>query len=113
MAARSKSEQVGRLPGVLEALAEARRIAIVRLVREQSFRPARPQAFSHGAAGNFTALAGDDERRCARHAAAWNQTALPVRREAFGELRTFLDIFWERPLSALNRKGKKDRHGGR
>jgi DNA-binding transcriptional ArsR family regulator len=117
MAARTKSAKADRLPEVLKALAEPRRVAIVRLVHERElpageiakhFRTTRQAVSQHLRMLTNAGVLGvrrDGTRRLYR-----------VRTEAFGELRAFLDIFWDDRLSLLKRQveaGTKGRHGGR
>jgi DNA-binding transcriptional ArsR family regulator len=117
MAARTKSATANRLPEVLKALAEPRRVAIVRLVHERElpageiakhFRTTRQAVSQHLRLLTNAGVLGvrrDGTKRFYR-----------VRTEAFGELRAFLDIFWDDRLSSLKRQvetGIKDPHGGR
>jgi DNA-binding transcriptional ArsR family regulator len=117
MAARTKSATANRLPEVLKALAEPRRVAIVRLVHERElpageiakhFRTTRQAVSQHLRLLTNAGVLGvrrDGTKRFYR-----------VRTEAFGELRAFLDIFWDDRLSSLKRQvetGTKDPHGGR
>jgi DNA-binding transcriptional ArsR family regulator len=117
MAARSNSQPAENLPRLLKALAEPRRVAIVRLVHAQElpageiakkFRTTRQAISQHL---NVLTNAGVlDVRR------EGTKRLYRVRGEAFGELRTFLDIFWDDRLSALKRRieaDKKARHGRR
>lgn len=105
---------------MLKALGEPQRIAILRLVHEQElpageiarhFRSTRQAVSQHLrllADAGLLALRRDGTKRLYR-----------VRREAFGELRTFLDVFWNDRLSSLKRevesgrggKAKRARHG--
>ena len=114
MAARTTSKPAERLPKLLKALAEPRRVAIVRLVHAQElpageiakqFRTTRQAISQHL---NVLTNAGVlDVRR------EGTKRLYRVRTEAFGELRTFLEIFWDDRLSALKRTIEKDRHGRR
>jgi DNA-binding transcriptional ArsR family regulator len=116
MATQRGSKTLERLPELLKALAEPRRIAIVRLVHKQErpageiathFRTTRQAISQHlrlMTEAGLLAVRRDGARRLYR-----------VRTEAFGELRTFLEIFWDDRLSALKRtvESGKDPHGRR
>ena len=114
MPGRPRSQRAERLPELLKALAAPRRVAIVRLVHDQelpagaiakNFRTTRQAISQHL---NVLTNAGVlDMRR------EGTKRLYRVRGEAFGELRTFLDIFWDDRLSALKRRVERDRHGGR
>jgi DNA-binding transcriptional ArsR family regulator len=106
-----------QLPKVLKALAEPRRIAIVRLVHAREmpageianhFRTTRQAISQHlrlMTDAGVLSMRREGTKRLYR-----------VRTEAFGELKTFLNMFWDDRLSALKRRveaDKKARHGGR
>lgn len=116
MRTKSRAEPSERLPEMMRALAEPRRIAIVRLVHERElpageiakhFRATRQAISQHLKLMTDAGLLDvrrDGAKRLYR-----------IRREAFGELRTFLDMFWQDRLSALKHavEAGKDRHDGR
>jgi DNA-binding transcriptional ArsR family regulator len=106
-----------QLPRVLKALAEPRRIAILRLVHTRElpageiadhFRTTRQAISQHLRLMTEAGVLGmrrEGTKRLYR-----------VRSEVFGELRTFLEIFWDDRLSALKRRveaDKQTRHGRR
>lgn len=105
-----------RLPGLMKALSEPRRIAIVRLVHAQEMpageianhfcttRQAISQHLRVMTNAGLLAMRREGTRRLYR-----------VRTEAFGELRTFLDVFWNDRLAALKGtvEAGKDLHGRR
>ena len=110
--ARTRSQET--LPSLFKALAEPRRVAIVRLVHSRElpageiakrFRTTRQAISQHlnvlSAAG-ILGVRRDGTRRLYR-----------VRTEAFGELRSFLDIFWDDRLSVLKRTVEGARRGRR
>src|SRR5690242_4944181 len=99
-----------RLDLILKALAEPQRIAILRLVHEQE-RPAGEIAEHFQTKRQTTSqhlrlltdaglldLRRDGTRRLYR-----------VRKEAFGELQTFLGIFWDDRLPALKEQVERRR----
>jgi len=106
-----------RLPELFKALAEPRRVAIVRLVHAQelpageiarNFRTTRQAVSQH-----LTVLTGAGLLEVRREG---TKRLYRVRREAFGELRAFLDVFWDDRLAALKRAvetDKRARHGRR
>lgn len=116
MATQLGSNTLERLPEFMKALAEPRRIAIVRLVHKQElpageiaahFRTTRQAISQHlrlMTEAGLLAVRRDGARRLYR-----------VRTEAFGELRIFLEIFWGDRLSALKRtvETEKGPHGRR
>jgi DNA-binding transcriptional ArsR family regulator len=107
-----KSEE--HLPEVLKALGEPRRIAILRLVlgRElpageiaghfETTRQAVSQHLKLLTNAGLLELRRDGTKRLYR-----------VHKEAFGELRTFLEAFWTDRLSTLKRKVETDKGGKR
>lgn len=112
-----KAKQVDRISVVLKALAEPRRVAIVRLVHinelpageiASHFRTTRQAISQHL---RVMTDAGVLEMR-----REGTKRLYRIRTEAFGELRAFLEIFWDDRLSALKRcveADKKARYGGR
>jgi DNA-binding transcriptional ArsR family regulator len=117
MVVQPRSKRAERVPELLKALSEPRRIAIVRLVHAQelpageiarNFRATRQAISQHLNVLTNAGVLGvrrEGTRRLYR-----------VRSEAFGELRTFLEIFWDGQLLALKRRveaDKKVRHGRR
>jgi DNA-binding transcriptional ArsR family regulator len=117
MTARQAQAKTGQLHEVLKALAEPRRIAILRLVHAQElpageiakrFRTTRQAISQHLRLltnAGLLDLRRDGTRRLYR-----------VRADAFGELRSFLDTFWDDRLSTLKRQVEHDkgiRRGGR
>lgn len=114
MVVQAKLRHAERVPELLKALSEPRRIAIVRLVHAQelpageiakNFRTTRQAISQHLNVLTNAGVLGvrrEGTKRLYR-----------VRSEAFGELRTFLEIFWDGQLMALKRKVEKDRHGRR
>jgi DNA-binding transcriptional ArsR family regulator len=117
MAVRSTERSLDKVHQLVKALADPQRIAIVRLVHERElpageiaehFATTRQTTSQHlrllTNAGLLT-LRREGTRRLYR-----------VNREAFGELRTFVDIFWNDRLSMLKRQVEKDKgtkRGGR
>jgi len=110
MAARSTERSLDKVHRLVKALADPQRIAIVRLVHERElpageiaehFATTRQTTSQHlrllTNAGLLT-LRREGTRRLYR-----------VNREAFGELRTFVDIFWNDRLSTLKRQIEKDK----
>jgi DNA-binding transcriptional ArsR family regulator len=99
-----------RLPEVLKVLGEPQRIAILRLVRERELpageiathfkitRQAISQHLRLLTNAGLLKLRRDGTKRLYR-----------VHREAFGELQTFLDGFWNDRLSTLKRQIEKDK----
>ena len=97
---------------MLKALAEPQRIAILKLVHEQelpageiaghfeSTRQAVSQHLRLLTNAGLLELRRDGTKRLYR-----------VRKEAFGELRIFLDIFWNESLSSLKRQVEKSKIG--
>jgi DNA-binding transcriptional ArsR family regulator len=102
-----KSEE--HLPEVLKALGEAQRIAILRLVLERElpageiadyFKTTRQAVSQHLKLltnAGLLELRRDGTKRLYR-----------VHKEAFGELRTFLEVFWADRLSTLKRNIETD-----
>jgi len=102
---------------VFKALAEPQRVAILRLVHEQElpageiashFKTTRQAISQHlrllSNAG-LLELRRDGTRRLYR-----------VNTEAFGDLRTFVDIFWNQGLSSLKQRVEEEkgaRRGGK
>ena len=110
MAGRSTGQSLDKVHQIVKALADPQRIAIVRLVHERElpageiaehFTTTRQTTSQHlrllTNAGLLT-LRREGTRRLYR-----------VNREAFGELRTFVDIFWNDRLSTLKRQIEKDK----
>jgi DNA-binding transcriptional ArsR family regulator len=102
---------------LFKALAEPQRVAILRLVHEQElpagqiathFKTTRQAISQHLRLltnVGLLELRRDGTKRLYR-----------VRKEAFGDLRTFLDVFWNDRLSSLKRRVEQDkgvRRGGR
>ena len=117
MPARSTGRSLEKVHRIVKALADPQRIAIVSLVHDRElpageiaehFQTTRQTTSQHlrllTNAGLLT-LRREGTRRLYR-----------VNREAFGELRTFVDIFWNDRLSSLKRQVEKDKgakRGGR
>jgi DNA-binding transcriptional ArsR family regulator len=117
MAPRTDRKNPDRVHEVIKALAEPQRVAILRLVHEQElpageiashFKTTRQAISQHlrvlSSAG-LLELRRDGTKRLYR-----------VNTEAFGDLRTFLDIFWNQSLSSLKRRVEQDkgaRRGGK
>ena len=117
---RSTPKKIRPVEDVLKALAEPQRVAILRLVHEQempageiaghfhSTRQAVSQHLRLLTDAGLLELRRDGTKRLYR-----------VRKQAFGELRTFLDVFWNESLSSLKRQVEKNkdekgkRHGRR
>jgi len=119
MAMRSAIKKPAPMEDVLKALAEPQRIAILKLVHERElpageiaghFRSSRQAVSQHLRLltdAGLLELRREGTKRLYR-----------LRKEAFGELRTFLDVFWNESLSSLKRqvekrKVEKDRRDGR
>ena len=110
----TKSGGNPRLQEVLKALAEPQRIAILRLVHAQElpageiaehFSTTRQTTSQHLRLltnAGLLELRRDGTRRLYR-----------VRKEAFGELQTFLGVFWDDRLPALKRQIEKDKRARR
>src|SRR4249919_1082756 len=102
---------------VLKAIAEPRRLAILALVRSRHelragdiakrFRTTRPGISQHLRVLNNAGLLCERRQGTRR--------LYSLRREGFGELRAFLDSFWEESLSRLKREVEKEarRESGR
>jgi DNA-binding transcriptional ArsR family regulator len=106
----AKSEE--HLSELLKAIAEPRRIAILRLVHDRElpageiaehFKTTRQAISQHLvllADAGLLELRREGTRRLYR-----------VRREAFGEVQTFINIFWNDRLAALKRRVEADKGG--
>ena len=90
---------------ILKALAEPRRVAILTLVRSHElrageiarhFRSTRPGISQHLRVLTNAGLLSERRQGTSR--------LYSLRREGFGELRAFLDSFWEESLSRLKRE---------
>jgi DNA-binding transcriptional ArsR family regulator len=102
---------------ILKALAEPRRVAILTLVRSQRelragviarhFRSTRPGISQHLRVLTNAGLLSERRQGTRR--------LYSLRKEGFGELRAFLDSFWEESLSRLKREveGETRRERGR
>jgi DNA-binding transcriptional ArsR family regulator len=114
MAPRTGRKNPDQMNEVFKALAEPQRIAILRLVHDQElpageiashFKTTRQAISQHlrllSNAG-LLELRRDGTRRLYR-----------VNTQAFGELRTFLDIFWNQSLSSLKRRVEEEREARR
>ena len=112
--AMKNSRQVHR---VLKAIAEPRRLAILTLVRSRhelragdiakQFRTTRPGISQHLRVLTGAGLLCERRQGTSR--------LYSLRREGFGELRAFLDTFWQESLSRLKREVEKEarRESGR
>jgi DNA-binding transcriptional ArsR family regulator len=102
---------------LFKALSEPQRIAILRLVHSGElpageiaahFRTTRQAVSQHLrllTSVGLLKLRRDGAKRLYR-----------VHHEAFGDLRTFIDVFWNHSLASLKRRVEQDkarRHGGR
>ena len=102
---------------LFKALSEPQRIAILRLVHSAElpageiaahFRTTRQAISQHLrllTSVGLLKLRRDGAKRLYR-----------VHHEAFGDLRTFIDVFWNHSLASLKRRVEQDRarrHGGR
>jgi len=101
---------VAKLEDVLRALAEPQRVAILKLVHDAElpageianrFSTSRQAVSQH--LRLLTNLGLLNERR------EGNRRLYRVKREAFGELRTFLEVFWDNSLSSLKRRLEADK----
>jgi len=101
---------VAKLEDVLRALAEPQRVAILKLVHDAElpageianrFSTSRQAVSQH--LRLLTNLGLLNERR------EGNRRLYRVKREAFGELRTFLEVFWDNSLSSLKRRVEADK----
>lgn len=112
MARRASRKSPEKVQEILRALAEPQRVAIVKLVHERElpageiaehFQTTRQTTSQHlrllTNAGLLT-LRREGTKRLYR-----------VNREAFGELRTFVDIFWNDSLLSLKRQVEHDKRG--
>lgn len=110
MAAKSRHRNADNIHAVLKAMAEPQRIAILRLVHKQElpageiathFNTTRQSISQHLRLltnAGLLELRRDGARRLYR-----------VRGEAFGDVRTFLDAFWNEGLSSLKRQVEKNK----
>jgi DNA-binding transcriptional ArsR family regulator len=102
---------------VFKALAEPQRVAILRLVHEQELP-----------AGEIASHFKTTRQAISQHLRVLSNAGLlelrrdgtkrlyHVNTEAFGDLRTFLDIFWNQSLSSLKRRVEEEkgaRRGGK
>jgi DNA-binding transcriptional ArsR family regulator len=114
MVAAATGRGVDKVHEIARALADPQRVAIVRLVHQEElpageiaehFRTTRQTTSQHlkllTNAGLLT-LRREGTRRLYR-----------VNAEAFGELKTFVDIFWNERLAALKRQVEKEKGGRR
>lgn len=117
MAARSSERSGDKVYEIAKALADPQRIAIVKLVHDREL-PAGEIA------GHFqtTRQTTSQHLRLLTNAGLLTLRRAGTRRlyrvngAAFGELKTFIDIFWNDRLSTLKRQVEKDkgaRRGGR
>jgi DNA-binding transcriptional ArsR family regulator len=113
---RATQKNPERFHKVLKALGEPQRIAILRLVHEQEL-PAGEIANQF----KTTRQAISQHLRLLTHVGLLEQRREGTRRlyrvhkQAFGELRTFLDVFWSDRLSVLKQHvetGKGAKRGG-
>jgi DNA-binding transcriptional ArsR family regulator len=97
---------------VLRALAEPKRVAILRLIRShemragdiaRNFRTTRPAISQHLRVLVDAGLVSERREGTSRLYA--------VRREGFAQLRSFLDSFWDEKLVALKGAVERDRQG--
>jgi DNA-binding transcriptional ArsR family regulator len=114
MAARESEPNLDKVHQIVKALADPQRIAIVRLVHERElpageiaehFQTTRQTTSQHLrllTSARLLTLRRDGTRRLYR-----------VNGEAFGELKVFIDIFWNDRLSSLKRQVEKDKGGRR
>lgn len=114
MTARSSHQTADRMHDVFKALAEPRRIAILRLVHEAElpageiashFKSTRQTVSQHLRLltnAGLLSLRRDGTKRLYR-----------VNREAFGDLQTYLDAFWNQRLSTLKRVVEQNKGGPR
>jgi DNA-binding transcriptional ArsR family regulator len=110
MAIRSASTGAGRVQEILRALAEPQRVAILKLVHGQElpageiaehFKTTRQTTSQH-----LRLLTGAGLLELRREG---TKRLYRVNTEAFGELRTFVDIFWSDSLSSLKRRVENDK----
>ena len=102
---------------LFRALAEPQRIAILRLVHSSELR-----------AGEIAAHLGTTRQAVSQHLRVLTSVGLlklrsdgarklyRVHHEAFGDLRTFIDVFWNHSLASLKRRAEQHkvrRHGAR
>jgi DNA-binding transcriptional ArsR family regulator len=109
MAAQSSTESPEHLHDVLKALAEPRRLAILRLVREHELP-----------AGEISSHFGTTRQAISQHLRVLTEVGLldlrrqgtkrlyRVRSEAFRELWEFLSDFWDDRLASLKRQVEGD-----
>jgi DNA-binding transcriptional ArsR family regulator len=106
-----------RAQDVLKALAEPQRVAILRLVHEQELPAgeiAKRFASTRQAVSQHLRLLTDAGLLELRREGT--KRLYRVRREAFAELHSFLDVFWGDRLSSLKsqvERGKRTRRGER
>jgi DNA-binding transcriptional ArsR family regulator len=111
---RGNSDRPNSVHEALKALAEPQRIAILRLVQAREL-PAGEIADHF----NTTRQAISQHLRLLTNAGLITQRRegtrrlYRVRKEAFGELRTFLDIFWNDGLYSLKHQVENRNKGGR
>ena len=110
VAAKSRHRDPENSHAVLKAIAEPQRIAILRLVHKQEL-PAGEIATHF----NTTRQAISQHLRLLTDAGLLElrrdgtRRLYHVRGEAFGEVRTFLDTFWNESLSSLKRQVEKNK----
>jgi DNA-binding transcriptional ArsR family regulator len=117
MAARSGHKSPDQMHEVFKALAEPQRIAILRLVHERELP-----------AGEIASYFKTTRQAISQHLRLLsNAGLLELRRDgtkrlyrvnttAFGNLRNFLDVFWNESLSSLKRRVEEEkgaRRGGK
>jgi DNA-binding transcriptional ArsR family regulator len=105
MGMQSSQRRQERLHGVLKALGEPQRMAILRLVHEQElpageiahqFKTTRQAISQH--LRLLTDVGLLEQRR------EGTKRLYRVHKQAFGELHTFLEVFWANRLSVLKRQ---------
>ena len=108
------ANRVSQTQAVLRALAEPRRVAILKLVgsRElrageisRQFRTTRPAISQHLRVLTKAGLLGERRQGTRRF--------YRIRREGFAELRSFLDSFWTERLGVLKEEAEKEARGRR
>ena len=107
---RATNRKSAAMEDVLKALAEPQRMAILKLVHEQELPAGEIAGHFHStrqAVSQHLRLLTDAGLLELRREGT--KRLYRVRKEAFGELRTFLDIFWNESLLSLKRQVEKSK----
>lgn len=114
MSAKARAATADRLQGALKALADPQRVAILRLVHEEELPAGEIATHFHTtrqAVSQHLRLLTDSGLLELRREGT--KRLYRVRKEAFGELRSFLDVFWGNSLASLKRRVERDKRARR